>query len=100
MKRGPVFVLVLGIELLIAVFLIYNYRFLLDRLSLNSSPTAPVTGGVSGAAEAALTANTDAPLPTQSTNEREVVLPNRLGAVGVGQSSTQGTLIPNHRRRF
>ncbi|MEZ4680038.1 MAG: cytochrome c peroxidase [Caldilineaceae bacterium] len=96
MKRGPVFVLVLGIELLIAVFLIYNYRFLLDRLSLNSSPTAaPVTGGVSGATEAALPANTDAPLPTQSTNGTGGSAAQSVGsAVGVGQSSTQGTLIP------
>jgi len=40
MKRGPLLMVVLTIELIVAIVLIYNYRFLLDRLSLG--PTTSI----------------------------------------------------------
>ncbi len=42
MKRGPLLMVVLTIELIVAVVLIYNYRFLLDRLSLGPAVTPAV----------------------------------------------------------
>ncbi len=47
MKRGPLLMVVLTIELIVAVVLIYNYRFLLDQLSLGQAATPAAQSNVS-----------------------------------------------------
>lgn len=41
MKRGPLLMVLLTIELVVAIVLIYNYTFLLERLSLGRTANAP-----------------------------------------------------------
>lgn len=95
MKRGPLLMVVLTIELIVAVVLIYNYRFLLDRLSVGPSLTPavvssdPLVASENGAAPSALTNLPAEPLPTN-------------GDLAVGSAATPvvanlptGQLIPS-----
>ncbi|HRW08334.1 MAG TPA: cytochrome c peroxidase [Caldilineaceae bacterium] len=75
MKRGPLLTVILTIELLVAVVLVYNYTFLLERLSLGGGNSEAVSDGGSavqqqaGAGQAVVTsAPADAqPVATLST---------------------------------
>lgn len=89
MKRGPLLMVVLTIELIVAVVLIYNYTFLLDKLSLGGGTSVTPTAESNGSGA---TADVDrsaivAPTPTPADAAQ-------AASVAPTAPSSAGELIP------
>ncbi len=103
MKRGPLMVVVLTIELVIALVLIFNYQFILDRLSvsqnsLNLSPNNPPSAATSSPDELTMGTESNAPaVPNLAVPN--VAVPNvaehvESTAQSVPVMNPEGALIP------
>lgn len=82
MKRGPLLMVILSVELIVAIVLVYNYSFLLERLSLRRTSDS--------VSQATVTAPT-AVLPVAPT---AAVLPTATPVVIIANPTPQGQLNP------